>query len=109
MDQLIEGKETVLDTSSVSFTVQDILKQELESRYLPPIGLLRFSGNPAEWPEFIEKFFSRVHQKSSFDDNLRMLRLISVLVGEAKRIVAAIGLNGIFYTTALKTLKKELS
>ena len=108
IDQFIEGKETVLGTSSASFTVQDILKPELESRHLPPIDLLRFSGNPTEWPGFIEKFFSRVRQKSSFDNNLRMLRLISVLDGEAKRVIAAIGSNGIFYATALKTLKKTL-
>ena len=71
------------------------------------IDLLRFSGNPAEWAEFIENFFSRVHQKSSFDDNLSMLRLTGVLDGEAKRVMAAIDSNGIFYATALKTLKKN--
>ena len=92
----------------MSFTLQDILKQELESCHLPPIDLLRFSGNPAEWPEFIEKIFSRVHQKPSFDDNLRILRLISVLDRKAKRVIVAIGLNGIFYATALKTLKKNI-
>ena len=109
IDQLIEGKETVLGTSSASFTVQDILKQELESLLEKKTrDLLRFSGNPAEWPEFIEKFFSRVRQKSSFDNNLRILRLISVLDGEAKRVIAAIGSNSIFYATALKTLKKTL-
>ena len=36
-----------------------------------------------------------------------MLKLISVLDGEAKRVIAAIGSNGIFYTTALKTWKKN--
>ena len=103
INQLIGGKESVLDTSSASFIVQDILKQELESRHLLPIDLLRFSGSPAEWPELIENFFSPVHQKSSFDNNLRMLKLISMLDVEAKRVISAIGSNGIFYTTALKT------
>ena len=74
---------------------------------MPPIDLLRFSGKPAEWREFIEKNFSPVHQKCSFDDNLRKLRLINVLDGEAKRVVATIGSNGVFYATALKTLKKN--
>ena len=74
---------------------------------MPPIDLLRFSGKPAEWREFIEKIFSPVHQKCSFDDNLRKLRLINVLDGEAKRVVATIGSNGVFYATALKTLKKN--
>ena len=107
INQLIEGKETVLDTSSASFTVQDILKQKLESHQLPPIDLLHFSGNPVEWLEFSENFFSRVHQKSSFYNNLHMLRLISVLDKETKWVIAAIGLVGIFYATALKTLKKN--
>ena len=51
-------------------------------------------------------FFSQVHQKSSFDDNLHMLRLISMLDGEAERVIAFIDSNGIFYATVLKTLKK---
>ena len=58
IDQLIEGKETVLDTSSASFTVQNILKQKRGSYHLPPIDQLHFSGNPMEWLEFSEKFFS---------------------------------------------------
>ena len=36
-----------------------------------------------------------------------MLRLISVLDRKAKQVIAAIGSNGIFYATALKTLKKN--
>ena len=53
----------------------------------PTIELRRFSGNPCEWPEFIENFHARVHLKSTFDDNLRMERLCSVLYGEAKRVI----------------------
>ena len=37
IDHLIEGKETVPDTSSGSFTVQSTFKQELESHHLRPI------------------------------------------------------------------------
>ena len=36
-----------------------------------------------------------------------MLRLISVLEGEANKFIAAIGSNGISYATPLKTLKKN--
>ena len=36
-----------------------------------------------------------------------MLRLFSMLDGEAQRVIAAVGSNGIFYATALKTLKKD--
>ena len=54
----------------------------------------RFSGDASHWPEFIECFYTRVHCKSSFDDNIRMTYLLSVLDGIAKKAM-------------LKTLKRE--
>ena len=36
-----------------------------------------------------------------------MEHLLSVLEGDAKRVVSATGRNGLFYATALKTLKRE--
>ena len=36
-----------------------------------------------------------------------MERFISVLDGEAKRAVAAVGHNGLFYASALKLLKQD--
>ena len=42
---------------------------------------------------------------ASLDDNLRMDHLLSVLDGDAKRSIQSIGSSGIFYATALKTLK----
>ena len=83
------------------------MKQEYETRTLPPIDLRQFSGYPVDWPEFIENFRSRVRLKTTFDDNLRMERLCSVLDGEAKRVIEAIGKSGRFYATALKTLKRD--
>ena len=74
---------------------------------MPPIELCRFSGNPCEWPEFIENFRIRVHLKLTFDDNLRMERLCSVLFDEAKRVIETIGNTRLFYATALKTLKRD--
>ena len=68
----------------------------------PPIELRRLSGNPCEWPESIENFRTRVPLKLTFDDNLRMQRLCSVLYGEAKRVIETIGNTGCFYATALK-------
>ena len=49
----------------------------------------------------------RAHNKILFDDNMKMERLISVLEGEAKRSVESIDCNGIFYATALKSLKRD--
>ena len=48
-----------------------------------------------------------VHRKITFNDNMRMTRLLSVLDGDAKKAAFSIGGNGIFYATALKTLKRD--
>ena len=86
--------------------MKQVLQREFESRNLPPIELKRFDGNPELWPEFIENFYSRVHRMASFDNNLKMDRLLSVLDGDAKRSIQSIGSSGIFYATALKALKR---
>ena len=39
---------------------------------------------------------------------MRMTRLLSLLDGDAKKAIFSIGSNGIFYATALKTLKRDL-
>ena len=41
----------------------------------------------------------------TFDDNMRMTRLLSVLDGETKKAVETIDTSGIYYATSLKTLK----
>ena len=83
------------------------LQQEYECWQLPPIVLRHFKGNPPEWPELISIFKNRVHNKISFDDNMRTERLITVLEGEAKRSVESISSNEVFYATALKSLKRD--
>lgn len=88
-------------------TTTKVLRWEYESRNLPTIELTRFDGSPKQWPEFIENFKKRVHNKTTFDDNTRMERLLSVLDGDAKKAVQSIGSSGIFYATALKTLKRD--
>ena len=108
IDLLVEGQNTILDTSSSeNITVLSAVHQHLEAKNLPPIELLTFDGNPTCWPEFIENFKIMVHLKTTFNDTIRMERLHSVLRGEAKRSVESIGRNGIFYATTLKCLKRE--
>ena len=84
-----------------------LLERNLDSLNLPPMELLRFNGNPGHWSGFIQCFKERVHMKRTFSDSLRMESLLSVLDGDAKRVVPAIGRNGLFYATALKALKRE--
>ena len=49
-----------------------------------------------------------MHCKKTFDNNMRMSRLLSLLDSEAKEAVETIGTSGIFYAAALKTLKWDL-
>ena len=107
IDDLIEGEETCLAGLSKPLTASAALRYEFESKTLPVVELTKFNGDSSKWPEFIENFSRRIHFKLSFTDNDRMERLLSVLTGEAKKGVESIGTSGIFYATALKSLKRD--
>ena len=108
IDDLVEGEESYNNPiSQITVSPTLALQQEFESRNLPPIPFIKFDGNPSRWPEFIENFFARAHSKRTFDGNTRMTGLLSVLDGEAKLTLEAIGCNKTFYATALKTLKRD--
>ena len=81
----------ILGSNTDSLTVHEVLRQEFDSKHLPPIELRHFDGNPGYWPEFTESFRSKVHFRPSFTDRICMERLLSVLGGEAKRSVESIG------------------
>ena len=104
IDTLIKGSETVVNTAiDQSISAMTLLERDLESHNLPPVMLLRFNRNPSHYPEFIQL---RVHMKRTFSDSLQMECLLSVLDGDTKRVVSAIGGNGLLYATALKALKR---
>ena len=84
-----------------------LLQRVFETTDLPAINLMRFDGDSKQWPNFLQNFKHRVHNKISFSDSVRMDCLLSVLNAEAKRAVSAIGQDGLFYATALKLLKWE--
>ena len=66
---------------------------ELESKNLPPIELTRFDGDHSIWPDFIQNFKNRVHEKQSFTADIRMEKVISVLDGNAKDVLLSMLLN----------------
>ena len=107
IDEFVELGQTVISKGNDVLSAQQVLQREFESRNLPPIELKRFDGNPELWPEFIDNFYSRVHRMASFDNNLKMDCLLSVLEGDAKRSIQSIGSSGIFYATAQKVLKRD--
>ena len=53
------------------------------------------------------KFSSEHTLKVTFTDKIRMTRLINLLDGDAKKAVQSIGSNGLFYASALKSLKSN--
>ena len=81
IDRLVQGQETKISECEKDLDVKTALKLQLESQHLPVVPLYRFSGDVSQWPEFIECFYTRVHCKCSFDDNIRMTYLLSVLDG----------------------------
>ena len=107
IDDLIKGDERSISIETRSMDMQLALKQEYEARDLPAMELIHFNGNPVLWPEFIDNFYQNVHLKMTFLDNIRMTRLISLLDGDAKRAIQSIGSSGLFYASALKTLKRD--
>ena len=68
---LIDGKETILPReNSVTLTIANAVQQEIESHHLAPVNLKTFSGDPSQWPQFIENFKTRVHTKPTFNDTM---------------------------------------
>ena len=53
------------------------------------------------------KFKIRVYKKRRFNDSIRMERLISVIDGEAKRVLTSVGQSVILYGSTLDTLKRD--
>ena len=106
---MADGQEANLEKRS-SITPAAVLLWELESGNLPSVDIVRFDGDPTKWPEFIKSFKTRVYMKQSFTDSICMELLISVLDGEPKKSTLSIngfGTNGVFYASALKSLKEQ--
>ena len=100
INNLIEGEESTIQDVNKVLPTSLLLQREFETRDLPAINLMRFDGDSKQWPNFDQNFKHRVHNKISFSDSVRMDRLLSVLDGEAKRAVSAVGQNRLFYASA---------
>ena len=57
---------------------------------LPPIQFQRFSGTPAEFPLFKQRFNRIVMLREDMDDDDKMARLPQFLDGEAKQVVSGL-------------------
>ena len=102
--RLVEGQETKISECEKDLYARTALKLEFESPHSSLVPLYRFNKDAIHWPEFFECFYTHVNCKSSFDDNIKMTYLLSILDA-----VEAVGTYGLFYTRALKTLKREFA
>ena len=90
INNLIEGKEFIIQDVNKVLPTSLLLQIEFKTRYLPAINLMRFDGSSKQWPNLNQNLKHRVHNKISFSDSVRMDHLLSVLDGKAKRAVIAI-------------------
>ena len=68
---------------------------------------MHFNENPVFCPEPIDNFYQNVNSKMTFLGNIRITGLISLLDADAKRTIQLVGLSGLLYESALKTLKRD--
>ena len=95
IDDLIEREERYIHAiSQIKVCPSSALQQEF-SLYLPPIFLIRFD------------FFTRARRNWTFHDNIRMIRLLSVLDGEGKGNVESISCNKLFYATTYPSYQEK--
>ena len=107
IDKLSEGQETVIEPSwGGPLDPSLAILRAQEQQRLPSLEIYKLSGNPIDWPQFIERFRDQVHNKSTLTDSDRMAYLYQHLEGEARKAVESLGISGHSYPTALKTLKK---
>ena len=71
---------------------------------LPPLSLTHFNGNPLRYHEWINNFFSMVHNNSGITDTHRITYLQNSVSGKAKQINQSYSCNPAYYETALNEL-----
>ena len=88
VDLLVEVQRVMLDTSSSdNIAVISTVHQHLDMKKLPTIEVLTFNRHWSCWPNLFENFKIMVYLKTTFNDTNQMTRLVSVLTGEAERLV----------------------
>ena len=98
-----------LCNSGTSLDPSRVNGEELKSifpRSRPKLELLRFAGNPLEWPTFISLFKCLVHDQPPSDTE-RMTHLQRALDGNAKKVVGGMLTHGHLYREALKELEEQ--
>ena len=71
---------------------------------LPPLKLQNFNGNPMHYHEWINNFFSMVHNNISITDTHRITYLQNSVSGKAKDLIHAYSCDPSYYNTALNEI-----
>ena len=74
---------------------------------LPPLSLPHFNGNPLRYLEFINDFFSTVHNNTGINDTHRITYLQNSVSGKAKQIIESYSCKPAYYETALNELRNH--
>ena len=109
IDEIKEFEETKI-TSTVDgsqMSVADALLKLEASRDIPNITLTKFSGDPLDYADFIDRFKIHIHDKPHLTDDMRMIQLKMHVSGDADRAISGLGSKGIMYVTALRTIKEQ--
>ena len=84
-------------------SVADALLKLEASREIPNITLTKFSGDPLDYADFIDRFKIHIHDKPHLTDDMRMIQLKMHVSGDADRAISGLGSKGIMYVTVWTT------
>ena len=68
---------------------------------------MKFSGDPLDYADFIDRFKIYIHDKPHLNDDMRMIQLKMHVGGDEERAISGLGSKGIMYATALRTIKEQ--
>ena len=74
---------------------------------LPPLSLPHFNGNHLRYHEWINNFFSMVHNNTGMTDTHRITYLQNSVSGKAKPIIESYSCNPAYYERALNELMNQ--
>ncbi|XP_028395735.1 uncharacterized protein LOC114519763 [Dendronephthya gigantea] len=109
IDELKEFEETkvTLTDDGSQMSIADALLKLEASRDIPNVTLTKFSGNPLDYADFIDRFKIHIHDKPHLTDDMRMIQLKMHVSGDAERAISGLSSKGVMYATALKMIKEQ--
>ena len=78
-------------------------------RSLPKFDVGKFDGSPLDWPSWIGRFKSIVHDQPFQNDRQRLAYLQNAVTGAAESEIQFLGEDGANYILALRMLKARLA